>query len=312
MSHVFRAYESEDDYWRLRDFLREVFLLNKRLERSWHVARLDYTRWHVCPNCTGVPFGEVVFLWEAESRIIALLIADGGPGEAHLCVHPDFRTPDLEEEMIDVAESCLPCVDLDGSKRLEIWATNQDVMREDILGEKGYSRGNGFHQWRRQLQDDLPCIHLPEGYTIRSVGEGLELLERCYASGLGFHKGDIKVAVDNRDDPTWYRSIQTAPLYRRDLDLVAAAQDGSIAAFCTIWFDDVTRSGYVEPVATVPAHQKKGLGRAVMTEGLRRLRRMGATVASVHGGNSGANAFYESVMGPDYELYEAWTKDLSG
>ena len=37
MEHTFRAYETEDDY-------REVFVLNGRLERSWHVARLDYTR----------------------------------------------------------------------------------------------------------------------------------------------------------------------------------------------------------------------------------------------------------------------------
>ena len=124
---------------------------------------------------------------------------------------------------------------------------------------------------------------VPAGYTVRALGDGLELLERCYASGLGFHKGDIKIAVDNRNDPTWYRNIQTAPLYRRDLDLVAVAPIGSIASFTTIWFDDVTRSAYFEPVATVPAHQRRGLAKAVMTEGLRRLKRMGAMIAFVGG-----------------------------
>jgi hypothetical protein len=39
-----RALNRPDDYWRVRNFLREVFLLNDRLEHSWHVARLDY--WH--------------------------------------------------------------------------------------------------------------------------------------------------------------------------------------------------------------------------------------------------------------------------
>ena len=48
----------------------------------------------------------------------------------------------------------------------------------------------------------------------------------------------------------------------------------SIAAICTIWFDDVTRSAYYEPVATVPSHQRRGLGKSIMTEGLRRLQRM--------------------------------------
>jgi len=28
-------------------------------------------------------------------------------------------------------------------------------------------------------------------------------------------------------------------------------KEGAIAAYCTIWFDDVTLSAYVEPLATV-------------------------------------------------------------
>ena len=85
--------------------------------------------------------------------------------------------------------------------------------------------------------------------------------------------------------------------------------DVAIAAFCTIWFDDVTPSAYFEPVATVPAHRRRGLGRAVMTEGLRRLQRLGATTAFVGGLNPAANALYRSVIGPDYELYESWVKE---
>jgi predicted N-acetyltransferase YhbS len=98
-------------------------------------------------------------------------------------------------------------------------------------------------------------------------------------------------------------------LYRRDLDLVAVAPDGAIASFCTIWFDDVTRSAYFEPVATVPAHQRRGLGRAVMTEGLRRLQRMGATLALVGGYSPEANGLYRSVMGSEHELNEPWVRE---
>jgi mycothiol synthase len=98
-------------------------------------------------------------------------------------------------------------------------------------------------------------------------------------------------------------------LYRRDLDLVAIAPDGAIASFCTIWFDDVTRSAYFEPVATIPAHQRRGLGKAVMNEGLRRLQRMGATMALVGGYSPEANGLYRSVMGPDHELNEPWVRE---
>jgi mycothiol synthase len=99
-----------------------------------------------------------------------------------------------------------------------------------------------------------------------------------------------------------------APLYRRDLDLVAVADDGSIASFCTIWFDDVTRTAVFEPVATVPAHQKRGLGKAVMLEGLHRLKRMGCKVALVGGYSQAANALYFSVIGPEHDINEPWEK----
>ena len=56
-----RPYQTEDDFWRMREFLRQVFLLNNRLMRSWHVARLDYARWHTCLNCAKVPLEEVVY-----------------------------------------------------------------------------------------------------------------------------------------------------------------------------------------------------------------------------------------------------------
>ncbi len=107
----------------------------------------------------------------------------------------------------------------------------------------------------------------------------------------------------------WYRNIQNAPLYRRDLDLIAVAPDGAIASFATIWFDDVTQSAYFEPVATVPEHRRRGLAKATITEGLKRLKRMGAAVAFVGGYSDRANALYASTMSPEYDLSEPWTKE---
>ncbi|MEW5872883.1 MAG: GNAT family N-acetyltransferase [Chloroflexota bacterium] len=308
MQITFRPYQTEDDFWRMRQFLRQVFLLNDRRERSWHVARLDYARWHTCLNCAGVRLEDVAYLWEADGQLVAFMMPDGGPGEAHLCVHPQWATPELEEQMIALAEERLMKTRPDGGRRLYLWASQHDQPRQEILVRRGYRKDDWpEHQWRRVLDGrPLPEAPIPAGYTLRSLGDGLELLERCYASGLGFHEGDIRTAVDNRNDPTWYRNIQTAPLYRRDLDLVAVASDGAIAAFCTIWFDDVTRSAYFEPVATVPDHQRRGLGKALLVEGLRRLQRMGATTAFVGGYEPPANALYRSVMGDDYELDEVW------
>ena len=107
------------------------------------------------------------------------------------------------------------------------------------------------------------------------------------------------------------RNVQAAPLYRRDLDLVAVAPDGELAAFCTVWFDDVTRTAAFEPVGTHPAHQRRGLGRAVMAEGLRRAARLGATLCAVGSYSEAAGALYASLGFTEYDLSEPWVSVIT-
>jgi GNAT superfamily N-acetyltransferase len=305
-------YRNREDYWRIREFLRRVMLLNRQRELSWHVARWDYWWWFANPHLEKMRLEEKVFLWETESGDLAAVLNPEGHGQAFIQIHPGLRTPELAEEMVMLAEERLVAGEEDGRQPLHFWSDSQDQLFQEILTRRGFQRVEQPEaaevQHRRSLEGTLPDVPQIPGYTIRSLGDGLELLERCYASGLGFHDDDIHIARENRDHPNWYHHIQLAPLYRRDLDLVAVAGDGSIASFCTIWFDDVSRTAYFEPVATVPAHRKHGLARALMVEGLHRLKRMGCQVAFVGGYSEAANALYSSVMGPEHDIYEPWEK----
>jgi mycothiol synthase len=134
-----------------------------------------------------------------------------------------------------------------------------------------------------------------------------ELPARSWASWRGFHPDEPDEHFTDRDG-AWYRVIQRMPLYRRDLDMVAIAPGGEIAAFCTLWYDDVTRTGYFEPVATVPEHQRRGLGKAVMAEAMRRIKRLGATLVTVGGYSPEANALYASIVSAEYDLSEPWQR----
>ena len=204
MATSFRTYQSEDDFWKMRAFLRKVLLLNENTQRSWHVARLEYARWHTCLNCAEIGMEEVAFLWEDNQELIAFLMPDGARGEAHLCVHPQLRTVALEEDMLTVAEDNLASIDAKDQHKITIWSPADDLQRQEMLTRRGYTKDDWpEHQWRRKLDAAIAPVPVAPGYTIRSLGDGLELLERCYASGLGFHEGDLEIAVENRDDPTW-------------------------------------------------------------------------------------------------------------
>lgn len=304
-----RRYQNENDYDRIRAFLRELFLLNNRRELSWQVARLDYWRGHGIANIGHGTLETDVFLWETADGQVAAVLNSEGPRHAYLQVHPHFRRPELEDEMIAVAEKHLAAPGRDDRQVLVVWAHSHDTLRQNVLKDRGFTLIDEpeakEHQRSRPLSVPIPDASITEGYTIRSLGTIGEIPSRSWASWRSFHPNSPDEEYEGWD---WYLNLQKIPLYRRDLDLVAIGPDGEVAAFCTIWYDDVTRTGYFEPVGTVPEHQRKGLGKAIMFEGLRRLERMGATLATVTGYSVAANALYTSVMGPEYDLYEPWVK----
>jgi len=307
-----RPYCNEEDYWRMRQFLREVRVLNDLHQYSWHVARLDYWWWFANPDIEKIDPKQAIFIWETERGEIAAILNPEGKEQAFLQIHPRHRTPEFEEELIVTAEEHFKHPNREGKMRVLVYADSKDAMQHEILKRRGYQKverpetNETIHIFA--LEKEIHEVPTPAGYTVRALGYGLELLERCYASGLGFHDDDIHTARENRDDPSWYHHIQSAPLYRRDLDIVAVASDGSIAAFCTVWFDDVTRTAYFEPVATVPKHQRHGLGKVVLTAGLKRLKTMGAKIATVGGYSDAANGLYFSVFGKEFDLLQPWEK----
>jgi GNAT superfamily N-acetyltransferase len=301
-----RLYQCENDYWRLRAFLRDVFLYNDRQEYSWQAARLDYWYWFGNPNLEHYALNETISIWETDEGDVAAFVTPESRGHAYLQVNLALRTPALEAEMLEAAEAHLSLPDDEGKRHLTVWAHQRDSLRQELLRARGYTRGDwAEHQFRRCLESEIADVLLPAGYTVRSLGDTAEIPARSWLSWRVFHP----------DEPAahylgwaWYPDIQRCPLYRRDLDLVAVAPNGDLAAFCTVWYDDVTRTGYFEPVGTSPDHQRKGLGRAIMTEGLRRLKHMGALYATVAGYSQAAIALYSSVMSPEFQLFERWEK----
>jgi GNAT superfamily N-acetyltransferase len=307
MKLTLRKYQSDDDQWKIRQFLREVFLLNNRREVSWPLYRWDYWRWHVNENIFKFNLNAAIFMWEtADGRLAAVLNPDGA-GEAFLQVHPAFHNAELDVDMLSAAETQFATTQAEGSQRLVVWAHGNDQVRQDVLARRGYSRGkHPEYQRRREMSQPVPDVSIPDGYTIRALGDVDEHPARSWVSWKAFHPDEPDEKYEGWD---WYANVQRAPLYRRDLDLVAVASNGEHAAFCTLWFDDVTRTAAFEPVGTHPAHQRKGLGKALMAEGLRRVRDLGATLCTVGSYSEAAGALYASLGFTEYDLSEPWVKE---
>ncbi|QDT39284.1 GNAT family N-acetyltransferase [Stratiformator vulcanicus] len=91
--------------------------------------------------------------------------------------------------------------------------------------------------------------------------------------------------------------LKECSLYRPDLDLHILAPDGTMAGYCLCWLDEKNSVGIFEPVRVEQEFQRRGLGTALMHEGVRKLQRAGANCIKVcyRFGNSAAEALYRKV-----------------
>ncbi|MCB9451397.1 MAG: GNAT family N-acetyltransferase [Anaerolineaceae bacterium] len=302
-----RPYQCDEDYWQIRAFMREVYLGNNRREIGWQASRFDYWRWHMVENVQIVDLLEnAIFLWETEAgRLVAVLNADSQT-EAILTIHPDFLTPELEADMLTVAEQHL------GTPGQPFFAFlhERTPARQPLLQQLGYTVGKGKpeHQWRRDLTLPLPAVALREGYAVRPINDldSGEWQQRSWVSWRAFHPDEPDTDYEGWE---WSLNWKRSPLYRRDLDIVATTPDQRIAAYCVLWLDDVTRTALFDPVAVMPEYQRLGLGRGIMLEAMHHAQAMGAVLATVSGYDAPANALYRSLF-PDCDLNTPWVKFL--
>lgn len=298
--------QNESDFWRIRNFLREVFLLNGRLEDSWNVTRWDYWYWHFILTCEMFEsFEKVTVTWQTEDGKLAAVLHPIGHDEVRLHIHPLYRTPELEEEAFAYAEEHYHDVTGDGRRYLYMPVVRGDSLRQAVLERRGFKlqTGWGHHYWRN-LEAPLPEKVLPKGFEIRSMGGIEEHPARSWASWRAFHPDEPDADYQGHE---WYQNIQMAPLYRRDLDIVAVAPNHDIAAFTTIFYDDYTRSAITVVVGTSADHWRKGFGKAVLIEGMQRLKQMGCTRVFSTAHEEPADALYGSVM-DNMRITDSWLK----
>ena len=247
-------------------------------------------------------------LWEnADGKIVAALNHLGG-SELRLHVHPQFYSADLEHEMLAYADVNYFATAEDGRCYIYLPIFQDDTRRQELVQNRGYKKQPGWgHHYRRDLDSPIPDVPIPDGYVIRLMGGVEEYPARSWASWRAFHNDEPDSNYDG--DYSWYANLQSAPLYRRDLDVVASAPDGNIAAFCTIFYDDYTRSAVTVLVGVDAEHWRRGLGKAVMTEGLRRLKALGCTRVFSTAHEEPADALYRSIL-KEMKVTDTWLKVL--
>lgn len=294
-------FAGEADERQMRDFL--VAAAADRSVRSYHVGDLT---WGLYQNTVFDPTANMR-LWRDEGNELLGFAWFHEPASVDLQLHPRLRGQEwLEAEMLAWAdERRLACAAAAGGepRPLETIPFEPDQATADALRRLGFVPGEPLYlHLERGLADPIPPPVPPAGFVVRHVAEETEFDER-----VAIHRGvwhPSKVTLDA------YRRMRTIAGYDPELDLVAWAADGTAAAYCICWLDPVNRTGLFEPVGTREAFRGRGLGKAVMREGLRRLRGRGARTAivGVAHGNEAAIALYASVGFRTIGVFRSYTR----
>jgi ribosomal protein S18 acetylase RimI-like enzyme len=288
MTFSMRSLEGQRDLQRIYDFAQAF--------PAQHIHVVDLAYRFCTPSAQA---SENARLWEdAQGNLRGFAIVQLPWLTVDYAVHPAASDAGLEEMMLAWALERWPQVMAEHGLSYSLFVEVRDDQpdRMALLERLGFVRDDWHTLYLSQpLRGPIPTVQPPEGFTIRPLAGEAEVEGYVALQRAAF--GTTNMTVE------WRARTLQAPQYVPELDLVAVAPDGALAAFCICWLsqrghdENGSNAGQVEPIGVRPDLQQRGLGRAILLEGLRRLQAHGATTALIEsdGDNDPAHGLYESV-----------------
>ena len=282
MTVKMRNYTSEplftSDYVKVREFLSG---LNR--------ANLDYagftwSRWEWMITHAMLDRSALgkIGLWEDGDRIVALATYESTLGYAYLFTARGYEY--LKREMLAYAMQALA-----GPEGLRVSIDNNDHQLQKIAVELGFiATPEQENTAMIDISEDL-SYQLPDGYKIVSMADGWDYTLYHEVMWRGFnHEGP---PPQTEEEIRIRKEMLSSPMIIPEIVLAVVAPNGKYVSHCGMWYAPGDAYALVEPVATDPDYRKKGLGKAVVLEAVKRCGRLGAKVALV----GSAQQFYYSI-----------------
>ncbi len=289
-----RLYETEHDLLDMLDMLMEA----RAQTSDWRYAHIGELLFEFFMVACHLNPQEHIRLWHDDAGKLVGYAMVGEDPAFNWQVLPEYEWTGIEDEVWAWVETRLIELRQFDAKlwggNLVSGARQDNAQRIAFLERHGFRYCGDFAEVNmlRSLDDPISESAVPDGFQVRALAETGETAKRAAAERAVW----LPWTVGNISDDD-YACFMRLPGYHRDLDIVAVAPDGVIASYVNGWIDPVNRIGDFGPVGALPAYRRQGLTRAVLLEGLRRLKAHGMNRVCVSTGisNTPARNLYESV-----------------
>ena len=281
-----RFYEGLHDLHAMLDLLSEGAMADNG---THYVHRGDLQWWLFYTDTPQEIWQSSIRLWMEGDRLIGWTLLAPDQNAFDVYTVPELCGDPCQQEMLAWAVENMP----EGAVE-SYWNAEGDTVRIQWLEGNGFTPAKDHYVYfTSSLSGSLPESPLPSGFHFRaSRGTEEDARLRAVASHAAF--GSSKPFEEY-----WLRTwrFMQSPVYVPKHELFVMSPQGQVAAFCIVWTDDLTKVGHFEPVGTHPDFQRKGLGKSLLFEAMRRLKSEGMTEADVctNHDNEAAIRLYESV-----------------
>ena len=173
---------------------------------------------------------------------------------------PEYEGNGIEEEALAWAQGLLAELRASDAERwkgpMMVGTRVDNAERIAFLEQHGFTRAEYVEvNMLRSLAAPIGEQQVPPGYVVRSLSDNpAEVSLRAEAHREVWHPWTVGDVTDEQ-----YARFMRMPGYDRDLDVVAVAPDGTIAAYVNGWLDPVNKIGDFGPVGAREAYRRQGL-----------------------------------------------------
>jgi predicted N-acetyltransferase YhbS len=300
MNIQIKQYNREVDFERVYDFLEDTFVADGSFH-NWSPIRWEYMHFH--PNLNTKELSKIG-LWEDDNRIVGVANYEDELRDVYISIHPEYSF--LKLPIIVYAEKNLYKMQDNGKGFIRIFVNDFDLELQEILIKRGYKKDNSYDEFRwvteYNIPDPFPEIQLPNGFKLISLEDKNDLKKTDRGLWRGFnHPGEPpEDGIEGR------KLMQSAPRFRKDLNILVEDELGNCVAYSGIWLILKYQSAYLEPVATDPDYRRMGIGKAVVMECIRRCSLIGIKKVFVES----AQPFYLNIGFKKLFAIYPWVKHL--